>query len=651
MSDSGKQTAAGRRVLSRHRWVVVLILLAGTTLSVVFWDLTKERSEQRLKADADVRLHAIERRLQNNVKLIYFLQAFYASSREVTEGEFTEFARPLLKGYEDIEALGTIRHGELAPAFFVDRDGRSPEALGFGAATATTRESAMVGARATRAVAVTGQIDLPGADEPDNRMIVFGLVAAKLPSEDQPLSATPPEFVVAIVNVDEAVAGVLENHNSKRVRITAFDAADPPQKPPGWYRDVALDVAGAKWIIRGTPTDDYLAERDNWLPMIALVAGLSITALLALYVNVLLGRTAEVEQTVDRRAAQLKRANENLEREIAERKRVEQTLRESEAVYHSLVENLPLNLFRKDLEGKVEFGNVRYCETLGMALKDLVGKTDGDLFPENLAVKYRQDDARVIATGEVLEDIEEHRRPDGKTIYVQVLKTPVHNAAGKIVGVQGIFWDVTKRKQAEAALEQERYLLHALMDNLPHNIYFKDTASRFIRINRALAELFGIDDASEALGKTDSNFFTDEHAKQARADELEVMQTGQPVLDKEEKETWTGGTITWVVTTKLPLFDDEGRVIGTFGISRDITEKKLAAEALRAAKEAAETASRAKSDFLAHMSHEIRTPMNAVIGMTELVLNTELNTSQREYLRMVRESGEALLLVINDILD
>ncbi len=109
--------------------------------------------------------------------------------------------------------------------------------------------------------------------------------------------------------------------------------------------------------------------------------------------------------------------------------------------------------------------------------------------------------------------------------------------------------------------------------------------------------------------------------------------------------------MTWASTTKLPLRDEQGRIVGTFGISRDITQQKEASEELRRAKEAAEDASRAKSDFLANMSHEIRTPMNAIIGMTELVIDTELTASQRDYLKMVRESGESLLSLINDILD
>ncbi len=207
------------------------------------------------------------------------------------------------------------------------------------------------------------------------------------------------------------------------------------------------------------------------------------------------------------------------------------------------------------------------------------------------------------------------------------------------------------RQRVEAALEQERNLLHTLMDHLPDNIYFKDAASRFIRISKAMATQFGLGDPAEAVGKTDFDFFTDEHARQAMADEEEILRSGRAVIDKEEKETWPDGHTTWTLTTKMPLCDEQGRTVGTFGLSRDVTERRHAAEALERAKEEAEAASRAKSTFLANTSHEIRTPLNAIMGMTELVLKSQLTPRQREFLVTVRDSGEALLAVINDILD
>jgi PAS domain S-box-containing protein len=189
------------------------------------------------------------------------------------------------------------------------------------------------------------------------------------------------------------------------------------------------------------------------------------------------------------------------------------------------------------------------------------------------------------------------------------------------------------------------------MDNLPDHIYFKDRQSRFIRVNKALVNWFGLNDPAQALGKTDFDIFSDEHARQAYADEQEVIRTGRPIEAVEEKETWPDGRETWVSTSKMPLRDAQGSIIGTFGISHDITARKRAALELQRAKEDAEAANRAKSEFLANMSHEIRTPMNGVLGMTELALNTDLTTEQREYLEMVKTSADSLLAVINDILD
>ena len=143
-----------------------------------------------------------------------------------------------------------------------------------------------------------------------------------------------------------------------------------------------------------------------------------------------------------------------LNTELAERKRAETLARDSEALYHSLVDTLPINILRKDLRGRVSYGNRGYCERMGKPLSELIGRSDYDLFPKDLANKYLNDDEKVIRTGEMFEDIEEHRNSEGNKSYVHVLKAPVRDAQGKVVGTQIIFWDVTARKLAEEALEK-----------------------------------------------------------------------------------------------------------------------------------------------------------------------------------------------------
>jgi PAS domain S-box-containing protein len=141
--------------------------------------------------------------------------------------------------------------------------------------------------------------------------------------------------------------------------------------------------------------------------------------------------------------------------------------------------------------------------------------------------------------------------------------------------------DITKHKRAEEALMEERHFLHTLMDNLPDMIYFKDRGSRFTRINQAHAKEFGLRDPAQAVGKTDFDFFGAEHAQEAFEDEQEIIRTGRPLVDKEEREIWPDGQVTWVATTKMPLRDTHGDVVGTFGVSRDITDRKRAENDLR----------------------------------------------------------------------
>lgn len=117
-----------------------------------------------------------------------------------------------------------------------------------------------------------------------------------------------------------------------------------------------------------------------------------------------------------------------------------------------------------------------------------------------------------------------------------------------------------------------QYLLESLMEHLPDKIYFKDLEGHFVLGNDTFLRGFNLEHPEEVIGKTDHDFFSDEHANQALADEEEVIRTGQPILAKEEKETWPDGRVNWVSTSKLPLRDREGRIIGTFGLSRDVTE-------------------------------------------------------------------------------
>jgi PAS domain S-box-containing protein len=260
-------------------------------------------------------------------------------------------------------------------------------------------------------------------------------------------------------------------------------------------------------------------------------------------------------------------------------------LEEERNLLRTLIDNLLDYIYLKDKDSRFIMSNVAHLRSLGAAAQDeIVGKMDKDILSPEVAAQNYADEQEVIRTGQPIVDKEELviNRVTGENIWTLTTKVPVRDAQGKIVGLVGITRDITGHKQSEDALAYEKYLLQTLMDNSPDHIYFKDAGSRFIRINRAQANRFGLSDPSQAMGKTDRDFFSEEHSRQAFDDEQKVIRSGQPLVGIEEKETWPGGEETWVSTTKVPLRDPAGQIIGTFGISRDITELKRAEAELRA---------------------------------------------------------------------
>jgi PAS domain S-box-containing protein len=212
-------------------------------------------------------------------------------------------------------------------------------------------------------------------------------------------------------------------------------------------------------------------------------------------------------------------------------------------------------------------------------------------------------------------------------------------------------WFIVERKRASATLTEERGRLRTLIDNMPDYIYVKDASSRFVLANRAIAELVGVERPEDLLGRTDFDYFPKEIAAAFFSDEQAILESGQPLVNREEESIDARGNTKWNLTSKVPWRDKLGHVVGIMGIGRDITRGKAAERELMVAKEVAESANRAKSEFLANMSHEIRTPLNGVMGMTDLALDTDLTPEQREYMETAKLSADSLLIVINDILD
>ncbi|MCX6866650.1 MAG: SpoIIE family protein phosphatase [Verrucomicrobia bacterium] len=184
--------------------------------------------------------------------------------------------------------------------------------------------------------------------------------------------------------------------------------------------------------------------------------------------------------------------------------------------------------------------------TLAQALQD-----DG---PETMVV-----DARVLTGG-------------GDWRWLRICGTVVRSRSGKAYRIAGSMTDISRRKDAEAQVEDERFLLRQLLDHIPVHVYFKDLESRFVMVNKGMTEWMGLTDSSGLTGKHDRDFFDEEHWKPAEEDEHRLIASGQPITGQIERETWRVGDETWVMTSKFPWRDRHGNIKGTFGVSSDVTK-------------------------------------------------------------------------------
>ncbi|MBM3881470.1 MAG: PAS domain S-box protein [Verrucomicrobia bacterium] len=266
--------------------------------------------------------------------------------------------------------------------------------------------------------------------------------------------------------------------------------------------------------------------------------------------------------------------------DVTQRKRAAEALRESEFLYHSLVENVRQHIFRKDTAGRFTFGNGPFCQGMGRPLAELLGKTDADFFPPEVAAKYRQDDARVLRTGEPFEGQETFQQADGQTLHVQVLKTPLRDAARQIVGLQGVAWDITERKRAEETLRESEARFASAFEFAAIGKALVAPEGRWLKVNRALCELTGYP-ADELLTKTFQDL-THPDDLQADLEFVRQMLAGERQTYQMEKRYFhKQGQVVWVLLSVSLVRDGQGQPLYFIAQIQDITERKQGQERIR----------------------------------------------------------------------
>ncbi|HEY9704967.1 MAG TPA: ATP-binding protein, partial [Allocoleopsis sp.] len=324
--------------------------------------------------------------------------------------------------------------------------------------------------------------------------------------------------------------------------------------------------------------------------------------------------------------------------DISEREIAEQELRESKQLLQMVFDTLPNRVFWKDKNFRYLGCNKLFAQDAGLnSPEEIINKDDFALSWKQSAHLYRADDQLVIETGLSKINFDEQQVLDtGKILWLRTSKIPLRDEEGKIIGVFGCYEDITERKETEAQLET---LFNAIQDV----ILVLDKDGRYLKISPSSEPLL-YKPRAELLGKRMQEVFPKEIADFLLDYVHQAIKTQQPsrleyILDINNATMYFDATI-------APMEGE--RVVW---VARDISDRKHKEIELNKQKEIAENATKAKSEFLATMSHEIRTPMNAMIGMTGLLLDTELNREQKQFTETIRTAGESLLSIINDILD
>ncbi len=259
----------------------------------------------------------------------------------------------------------------------------------------------------------------------------------------------------------------------------------------------------------------------------------------------------------------------------------------------SVINEVPEKIFLKDDKGRFIIANKPVAENYGKTVEEILGKSDYDFYPKEEADRYFKHEQEIINSGKT-QVFEEGDPSKYDGLIVRSIKKPFFIENLGITGLFGVQFDISdiKRKEFEATrlaeeihekqdeLQKEKALLDALLSSVPEHIYFKDKESRFIRFSDSMVKLFGLEKAEDLVGKSDFDFFSEEHSRPAFEDEQRIIKTGKAIIDLEEKEVMEDGRVSWVNTTKMPLRDSKGEIIGTFGISKNISKiKNLETEA------------------------------------------------------------------------
>ena len=340
--------------------------------------------------------------------------------------------------------------------------------------------------------------------------------------------------------------------------------------------------------------------------------------------------------------------------DITDRKNSEEALKQSELRFKQISEHSGEWIWEVDKNGLYTYSSPLVKKMLGYEPGEIINKKHFyDFFLPSEREELKKAALGAFVMKESFENfVNNNTHKDGREVILSTSGIPMLDDEGNLSGYRGVDTDITERKRAEEAVNQERRMLRTLIDNLPDPIYVQDKECRKVIANKADVENIGAASEAEVLLKTDIELFPGRIGERGYADDKKIIDTGKPVFDLEEEFINAKGLKRWLLTTKIPLSDKDGNIIGLVGIGHDITERKHIVEELIMAKEKAEESDKLKTAFLHNISHEIRTPMNAIVGFSTLLGEPDIDEKTRKsYIEVIMQSSNHLLSIITDIVD
>jgi two-component system, sensor histidine kinase and response regulator len=606
-----------------------IVFVVGLAVTFSFSYLSYVKAEK----DWNIRVDQSAERLSNT--LLSWMEESYApvsglvalveNSGTVEPGEF-------LNAFEGMQSRSTTVLLDEASLLRLNRDGQwqvaiSSDALGYPGRYITLTDVAATLSLASRR---PNQFTLspPFKSESGRTVSAIALSAS---------AATEPTIVVGTLNYDTLLEGMRSGPIPRGIYLTLrgrfLGQADQKSvvSPPNdrqfqHLSTTRVGTAGADIEISWAATREFDGGPSYGVALAGLLGGLGLTTGLTLFIGFLVRRNKQIEQKVDEATLALRQSSEALGRE--------------RALLRSLIDSIPDLIFAKDVRGVYITSNKAFAKRLGRTAGDVVGKTDLEIFPADLAAFFRERDAGMIKSGAITTIEEEVTYPDGHVAQLETSKIPFIADDGELYGLIGVSRDITERKKIERALAAERERLQRILDASPVGVAITiENVAHFT--NPRMEEMFALQ-----VGSDVPDLYVVPGQRSALLDEL-----GREgiVRDFGVQLRGSNGEVRDSVTTLMHM-EYDGRQ-GVLAWVVDVTELKKIQTALSEAKVAAEDATKVKAEFLANMSHEIRTPMNAVIGLAHLCLRTDLSAKQRDYVGKIHNAGTSLLSIINDILD